>query len=71
MTWHLDRVHDAGEKTAILYRTTGVAKGNGVPLEQPLGQVWTWLQGEAAPSLVEIFTDPREALEATGLSDRL
>ena len=64
LRWEIEEIRDADERTAIAYRITGVARRSGIPLEQPLGQVWTWRRGEAVPARVQIYMDPREAFAA-------
>jgi ketosteroid isomerase-like protein len=67
LAWHPEEVKHGGKASAIFYRVTGVAKGSGVPLVQNLVMVWTWDNG--SPTRGEVFTDPKEALAAAGLSD--
>lgn len=64
LRWEITEVREAGERTAIAYRITGVARRSGIPLEQDLGQVWTWREGEAVPARVQVYMDPREAFAA-------
>jgi ketosteroid isomerase-like protein len=60
--------HDAGEdKAVVISRVTGQARQSGVPLDVSMGQVITWRDGK--PWLNEAFTDPRKALEASGLQE--
>jgi ketosteroid isomerase-like protein len=61
-------VRKAGQdRTVILYRNTGVARGSGIPIDLRTGQVWTWRDGR--PWRNASFTDPTEALRAAGLSE--
>jgi ketosteroid isomerase-like protein len=63
----VSEVHDVDdERVVVVLRLTGKAKGSGVPLDTLLGQVWTWRDGKVW--LIVTHTDPREALEAVGLS---
>lgn len=66
LRWEIEEIRHAGERTAIAYSVTGVARQSGVPLEEALGQVWTWREGEALPSRVEIYLDSRDAFAAAG-----
>ena len=60
-------VHDVDDEcVVVVLRLTGKAKVSGVPLDTLLGQVWTWRDGKVWR--IVTYTDPREALEAVGLS---
>ena len=60
-------VHDVDdERAVVVLRLVGKAKVSGVPLDTLLGQVWTWRDGKVWR--IVTYTDPREALEAVGLS---
>jgi ketosteroid isomerase-like protein len=54
------------EQAVVVLRLAGMAKGSGVPLDTLLGQVWTWRDGKVWR--IVTYTDPRQALEAVGLS---
>jgi ketosteroid isomerase-like protein len=55
------------ERALLIVRITGQAKASGVPLDERLAQVWTWRGGKMWRN--EVFTDPREAFNAVGLSE--
>ena len=55
------------DRTVAVHRLTGRAKGSGVPLDTRIGMVVTWRDGKAW-QLVS-YLDPREALDAVGLSE--
>jgi ketosteroid isomerase-like protein len=54
-------------RAVVVLRLSGKAKGSGVPLDTLLGQVWTWRDGKVWR--IVTHTDPRQALEAAGLSE--
>jgi ketosteroid isomerase-like protein len=58
---------DAGEKVVVHYRQRGRGKGSGAPVEMEATQVWTLEGGKA--TVVEMYPDPGDALEAAGLSE--
>ena len=61
-------IHNAdNESVVVVLRLTGSAKVSGAPLDSFLGQVWTWRDGKIWR--IVSYTDPRDALEAVGLSD--
>lgn len=69
-TWHdftfeLEQCHDVGDRTALVLRIRGTAKASGVPLDQLVGQVWTWRAHKVRQ--VDGYSGPAEALGAVGL----
>jgi ketosteroid isomerase-like protein len=62
----LEDVREAGEQVVILWHVRATSR-SGVPLDQIVGQVWTWRDG--MPWRNESFTDVRDAFEAAGLSE--
>jgi ketosteroid isomerase-like protein len=66
--WELevDAFRDAGDRVVVLVRQRGRSKTAGMPVEMSFAQVWTLRDGKAA--LMEMYSDPAEALEAVGLS---
>ena len=67
--WQLevDALHDAGDRVVALLRQHGRSKANGMPVEMSFAQVWTLRGGKEAR--MDMYSDPAEALEATGLSE--
>ena len=66
--WHSrdDRFVDAGgDRVVWLYRIVGQGKGSGVPVDQPIGIVWTPRDGAIWRG--EVFLNQRQALEVVGL----
>ena len=60
-------VHDVDdERAVVVLRLAGKAKVSGIPLDTLLGQVWTWRGGKVWR--IVTYTEPRDALEAVGLS---
>ena len=66
--WQLevDAIHDAGDRVVALLRQHGRSKANGMPVEMSFAQVWTVRDGKEAR--MDMYSDPAEAFEATGLS---
>jgi ketosteroid isomerase-like protein len=61
-------VHDADSESAVVVlHLTGSAKASGAPLDTLLGQVWTWRDWKVWR--IVTYTNPRDALEAAGLSE--
>ena len=54
-------------RAVVIYRATGEGRGSGVPLDTRTGQVWTFRDGKLWRN--QSYLDPREALEAVGLSE--
>jgi ketosteroid isomerase-like protein len=67
--WQLDveALHDAGEKVVALVRQHGRSKAAGMPVEMSFAQVWTVRDG--LQTRMEMYSDPREALQAVGLGE--
>ena len=63
----IDALHDAGDRVVALMRQRGRSKAAGMPVEMFFAQVWTLRDGKEAR--MEMYSDPAEALEATGLSE--
>ena len=61
----IEEFHEAGDRAVLVVRVTGVGKASGVPVEQLLGQVWTWRDGMLWCN--EVYLDPYEAFAAVGL----
>jgi ketosteroid isomerase-like protein len=60
---------DAGDRVVVVLRLHGKGKGSGAEVEQSVAGIWTVRNGRVVR--VEIgYTDPREALEAVGLSEQ-
>jgi ketosteroid isomerase-like protein len=62
----LDAMHDAGDKVVALVRQRGRSRAAGTPVEMSFAQVWTIRDGKEAR--MEMYSDPAEALAATGIS---
>jgi uncharacterized protein len=58
---------DAGDQVVVLTREFGRRKDTGYEVEQRVGTVWTFRDGEAVR--LEYFLDQAEALEAAGLKE--
>jgi ketosteroid isomerase-like protein len=65
--WSLELVelHDAGEQVVAVMRQQGRAKATGLNVDMTFAQVWTVRDGKQAR--MEMYADPAEAFEATGL----
>ena len=64
----LDELHGAGhDKIVGIVSQYGRSKSTGVEVEMHFGQVWT-LRGQRYVRM-QMYADPREALEAAGLSE--
>ena len=55
------------ERAVLGVRITAQAKASGVPVDTRVGQVWTWRGGRLWRN--EVFSDPRDAFKAAGLSE--
>ena len=63
-----ERILDAGDDRIVaLTRITARGKASGIPIEQPVGQIWT-VKGKEVRR-VDGFADPAQALEAAGLQE--
>jgi ketosteroid isomerase-like protein len=58
---------DAGECVVVFVRNRGRGRSGGVPIDQPVTQVWKIRDGKAVQ--LHIYSDREEALEAVGLSE--
>ncbi len=67
LQWRLDSIRDTEERSLVILHVTGIAAGSRVPLDQRIGQVWTWRDGKLAR--VVSHSDVTEALDAVGLSE--
>ena len=56
-----------GDRALCIYRVRGKGTGSGVPLQATIGCVVVWRDGK--PWRYSAYADPREALEAAGLSE--
>ena len=60
---------DAGDRVVVILRLHGKGKVSRVDVEQSVAGVWTVRNGQVVR--IEIgYTDPRQALEAVGLSEQ-
>ena len=66
--WELDveEYRDGGEKVVALVRQRGRSKAAGMPVDMFFAQVWTIRDGVQV--LMEMYSDPAEALGAVGLA---
>jgi ketosteroid isomerase-like protein len=63
--WHTEDEHlldVGGDKVVLLYRTVGHGKGSGVPVDQPVGIVFTL--GDARVLRCDVYLDSQDALKA-------
>jgi ketosteroid isomerase-like protein len=58
---------DAGDHVVVMGRATGTAKTSRMELDQRFAFLWTVQRGLL--TRLQVFTDPKEALEAAGLSE--
>ena len=63
----VEALHDLGNQVLAIVRQRGTSKLNGMVVEMPLAQLWTFREGRQ--SRMEMYSDPREALEAVGLEE--
>jgi ketosteroid isomerase-like protein len=61
-----DAFHDAGDKVVAVVRQRGRSKATGIPVDMLFAQVWTVRDGKV--TRMEMYSDPTEALKATGLA---
>ena len=61
----LDALHDAGDTVVAIMHQYGTSKATGLKVDMVFAQVWTMRDGKQAR--MEMYADPAEALEATGL----
>jgi ketosteroid isomerase-like protein len=65
--FEVDEARDLGDRVLIVATHHGRGRVSGAPATQQMGYLYTVRDGKV--SLVEIWTDQAEALEAVGLSD--
>jgi ketosteroid isomerase-like protein len=67
--WSLELVelHDAGDQVVAVMRQHGRSKTTGLNVDMTFAQVWTVRDGRQAR--MEMYADPAEAFEATGLKN--
>jgi ketosteroid isomerase-like protein len=58
---------DAGEKVVTIMRQGGRSKVSGMRTEMTFAMVWSFRDGREAR--MEMYSDPKEALEANGLEE--
>ena len=63
----LPEIRDLGDRTVAIGRLRARGKASGAETESPFGCVTEWKNGQATRVLS--FLDPKEALEAAGLSE--
>jgi ketosteroid isomerase-like protein len=66
-TQQLERVVDVGDHVVVILREGGEAKTSGLPLDHVIGMVYTFAERRIVR--VRLFREPRNALEAVGLSE--
>jgi ketosteroid isomerase-like protein len=64
----LDELLDADDRVVVIGRLIGKGRASGVEVEQPIAGVWTVHDGLIVRGELG-YTDPKEALEAVGLSE--
>jgi ketosteroid isomerase-like protein len=64
----IEELHDAGDKVVAIVNQRGRSKIGGMLVEGSMGQVWAFRDGKEAR--MGMYSDPREALAAVGLSER-
>jgi ketosteroid isomerase-like protein len=67
LTASAERVFDAGDRVVAVVEWRGRGKGSGVEFDERQGSVWTLVDGKVTH--VDWYRDPKEALEAAGLSE--
>lgn len=55
------------ERALVVVRVSGRARTSGAPFDERRVQIWTWRNGKMWRN--EVFTDPREAFKAAGISE--
>jgi ketosteroid isomerase-like protein len=58
-----------GNRVVVVVRLTGRGKQSGVPFEERVAHLWTVRNGRG--TLLQVYTDPDDALAAAGISQRL
>jgi ketosteroid isomerase-like protein len=61
------RFWDAGNQVVVELHERALWAGGSIPVERHFAHIWTFREG--AVISIQIFNDPAEALEATGLSE--
>jgi ketosteroid isomerase-like protein len=56
------------DRAIVIARVTGRARTSGAPFDERRTQIWTWRNGKMWRC--EVFTDPREAFKAAGISEK-
>jgi ketosteroid isomerase-like protein len=59
-----ERFVESGDQVAVVVLLRGHGRGSGVPVEERIGHLWTFVDEEAR--LLQVFTDPGDALAAVG-----
>ena len=63
----IEELIDRGDRVIVIGTLHGMGRGSGADVERRHGYIWTIRDGKAVR--FEWFNDPREALEAAGLSE--
>ena len=63
----IEALHDLGDQVLAIVRQRGTSKLNGVLVEMPLAQLWSFRGGKE--SRMDMYSDPHEALKAVGLEE--
>jgi ketosteroid isomerase-like protein len=56
------------DRAIVIARVTGRARTSGAPFDERRTQIWTWRNGKMWRN--EVFSDPREAFKAAGISEK-
>jgi ketosteroid isomerase-like protein len=70
--WHTEQERYLAaddERVVVLYHIVGRGKGSGVPIDQPVGIVWTLRDRRLL--LGQAYLDQEQALEAAGLANQM
>lgn len=65
--WEPEELRDEGDLVVALLRTKGRGRGSGVEIDRRTAMIWTVRDGEALS--LRFYREPREAVEAAGLSE--
>ena len=63
----VEELREAGDKVVAIAHQRGRSKISGMLLEGSMAQVWTFRDGKEAR--MDMYSDPREALESVGLEE--